>query len=112
MANTKDIVIKQGANFKMTLDYRNPDNSGIDLTGYTFRMHIKSGPGGTMYLDASTYVTGDTTTMGRVLVNIPASATTTLNFVRGAYDILATAPNGERVRLVQGKAIFDRQVTT
>lgn len=112
MANTKDIIIKQGANFKMVIDYRNPDNTGFDLTGYTFRMMIKDGPGGTMIYDASANVTRDTSVAGRVRVDIPSTATSSMNFVRGVYDILAVASNGSRTRLLQGGAIFSPGVTT
>lgn len=111
MANKKDITIDQGANYRMTIDYRNPDGTGINLSGYTFSFYIKDKPGGTTILNASGYVTRDTNNAGRILVDIPASATTGLNFKQGVYDILIT--NGaDKTRVIQGRAFLSKAVST
>lgn len=111
MAHRRDITIDQGANYRMTIDYRNPDGTGIDLSGYTFSFYVKDRPGGTTYMNGSTYVTRDTTNPGRILVNVPASVTAGLNFDQGVYDIVIT--NGaDRTRVIQGRALLSRAVST
>lgn len=111
MAAKKDITIDQGANYRMTIDYRNPDGTGIDLSGYTFSFYVKDKPGGTVLMNGSTYVTADPNNRGRILVDIPSTVTASLNFDQGVYDILITGGNG-KTRVVQGRAFLSRAVST
>lgn len=112
MAIRHDITIDQGSNFKMTVEYRKPDNTGIPLTGYTFLFQVRDAPGGTVLANFSQYVSIDATTAGRILVNVPFTATDTLNFEAGVYDLVAIAPAAaERDRLIQGRAILSRKVS-
>lgn len=111
MAEKHDIHIDQGANFRMFLDYRNPDNTAINISGYTFRMRIKDKIGGsTTHLNADAFVTIDNAAEGRILVNIPAATTAGLNFERGVYDIYAIG-GGVTTRLVWGEAFLHRGIS-
>jgi uncharacterized protein YegP (UPF0339 family) len=111
MADKHDIFIDQNADFRMILDYRNADNSAIDLTGYTYRFKIKTAPGGTTLLNGDAYVTKDNTTVGRANLVIPASVTATLNFERGVYDVLFVHSTKGTIRAVQGEAFLSRGVS-
>lgn len=112
MASSVDIVIDQNSNFKMTVEWRNPDNTGISLTNYTFLFMIKDKPGGTTLANLSSYVTKDAVVAGRILVNVPFSITQNLNFDQGVYDIVAVNSSpSERTRVVKGRVLLDRAIS-
>lgn len=112
MAATADIVIDTNADFKMTVEYRNADGTGVVLTNYTFAMVIKDRPGGTTLATFTPYVTKDAVVAGRINVLVPNSITSTLTFDLGVYDLVAinSSPAG-RTRLVKGRAIVDKGIS-
>lgn len=112
MADTHDIYIDQNADFRMILDYRNPDNTAGDLTGYTFKFFIKDKIGGSTLLNASQYVTTDLVQPGRANVVIPASVTAPLNFVSGVYDILFVHATKGTLRACEGQAFLSKGVSS
>lgn len=119
MGNKFNIIIQQGATFKLHLTLKDSGNVLIDLTGCTARMEIKSN-----YADlAGAAIVSITETLnsqgqlvlggaaGTIDILILATHTDTLLAESYFYDLeLQTGTDVERI--MQGNALVDPQVTT
>lgn len=113
MAGTYDITCEQGATFNLVLTWRNPDQSPIDITGYTGKMQVrasKADPDAVLTLQ-----TGSGITLGGVngTITLSASATATDALSAGTYvyDLELTSSNGTVTRLIEGAFTVSGQVT-
>jgi hypothetical protein len=107
-----DLIIDQGATWKVNLLYKDPAGDPINLTGYTAQLQLR-----TSYDAASASLslangTGITITANTGNIAILATATQTNSLVAGdyVYDLEITL-SGEVTRLIQGRAIVRPQVT-
>jgi hypothetical protein len=107
-----DLIIDQGATWKVNLLYKDPAGDPINLTGYTAQLQLR-----TSYEAASASLslatgTGITITANTGTIAILATATQTNSLVAGdyVYDLEITL-SGEVTRLIQGRAIVRPQVT-
>lgn len=114
MADTYDIVIKQGATLRFTVTYK-IDGVPVDMTGFSARMQLRpaydskllvanltSDEDGGLTIDAEE---------GRVNVLIPAEKTANITTPEGVYDLEVVNPSGEVIRLLPGKFTLSREVT-
>lgn len=111
-AATHDLIIDQGATWRVNLLYKDPAGSPINLTGYTAQLQLR-----TSYEAASASLSlssgsGITITGNTGNIAIVATATQTTSLVAGDYfyDLEITL-SGEVTRLIQGRAIVRPQVT-
>lgn len=99
-----------GATWDKTFTAYNPDGSVLNLTGYTGRMQIKEHLNSTAVI---TVASGSGITLGgsagTVVVNLTATQTA---ITPGTYRYDLEITNGSTVyRLIEGKIVFDGQVT-
>jgi hypothetical protein len=111
-AATHNLIIDQGATWRLNLLYKDSENSPIDLTGYTAQLQLR-----TSYDAASASLnlsngSGITITANTGSIAIVATATQTNALIAGdyVYDLEITL-SGEVTRLIQGRAIVRPQVT-
>ena len=111
-----DITIDQGATLQQTFKWTSDAGVGIDLTGYTAQMQVRSDyadNGGTIYLTlssaAGTIVI--TPASGQIDLVVPPATTQGLTFTSGVYDLEVTSPTGVVTRLVRGTATLSKEVT-
>lgn len=116
MAVSYNIVIDQGADFFIDINYDNPNGTPVNLTGYSSAMQVRSLPNSP---DAVLSLTsapngGITITPLTGLVSVHATATQTRAIDEGTYyydlEITETA-TGVVTRLIQGQAIVSAEVT-
>ena len=108
-------VIPQGATYKgFDFVYRDPNDTPIDLTGYTARMHFRekhTDPDPPLYAATD----GDDITLGgaagTIVIVIPAATTAAWTFKTAVYDLELVEPDGEVVRLVEGRITVTPEVT-
>lgn len=126
-AGKYNFVIEQGATLDFEIQYKDANGTPIDLTNYEGRMSLKSGVGGTEYINLSSSLApcgtglnfnglGGTKprTSGSIGIYIAAVSSSELNFDQAVYDLeLYSGSNCEYViRLIEGNVRLSKQVTT
>lgn len=113
-AATYDILVEQGATFRLDLVYKDSSGSPIDVSGYTARMQMRR------TYDAPTPLLNLTTengaiTLGGVAGTLVVQATPELTrelpAKGGVYDLELVAPSGVVVRLIRGTVSVSPEVT-
>ena len=124
-AGKYNIVIEQGATYDVTVEYKDSNNTPIDLTGYSGRMQIRPSIGSTTtYLCLSSSLNPDGTglnfsgsngatppTSGSIRLYISANTSSMLTFDQGVYD-LEIASGSYVSRILQGNVKLSKEVTT
>lgn len=113
-AANNNFVIDQGANWFITVVYKDSAGTPINLTGYTAALQIRD-----TYADVTTELSlsspsgGITITGSTGTIAITASAAQTGAIAAGAYvyDLEITSASGIVTRLIQGKISVSPQVT-
>jgi len=109
-----DILIEQGATFRLHILYKDSDGDPINLTGYSARMQVRRKVSSTTALLTFTTTNG-AITLGGVAgtIDIVGSATVTDDVTGccGVYDLELVAPSGIVTRLIQGNATISPEVT-
>lgn len=93
-----DFNIEQGSSFKLSLVYKNNDNSIKDLTGWCARLTWITDEGVTQTfssknLDYSLYKFSVLGSEGKLLLQMPASLTNNFTFESAKYDLEIESPN-------------------
>lgn len=116
MAVSYNIVIDQGADFFIDINYDNPNGTPVNLTGYSSAMQIRSLPSSPDSVLSLTSAAGGGITITALtgLVSVHATATQTRAIDEGTYyyDLEITDNfTGVVTRLVQGQALVSAEVT-
>jgi hypothetical protein len=131
-AGRYSFTIEQGATLDFEIQYKDSNNSPIDLSGYTGKMQIRStySGSGTTYLTFTSSL-GDTysktsssiflsfsgsnlitpLTSGSIGIYAGWAATDTLTFTNQAYYDLEITSGSIRTRLLEGIVQLSKQVT-
>ena len=113
-AGKYDIIVEQGADLDLDIDYK--DSAGVLLslaTGYTAAMKIKESKGGTE-IASLTDSSGITLASTSPNINIKIGYATTANydFETAVYDLELTNTSADtRSRILEGRVILNREVT-
>lgn len=113
-AGTHDIVIEQGATFRLSLVWKDPNGTPYDLTGYTARMQVRKAYGSTSSMLSLTSGAGDIVlggALGTIVATASATATAALSGLQGVYDIELVSPGGVVDRVLQGTVTISPEVT-
>lgn len=102
----------QGATYNLVLVWRNPDQSEIDLTGYTAVMRVAPNKGADLVLNPTTengqiVLGGD---LGTIMIDIPAEITAEVEQGQYVYELDLISGDGVVTRLVEGPFYVDGQV--
>jgi hypothetical protein len=106
-------LVDQGATFRRTLTYLDANQTPIDLTGYTAKLQVRraaedpdpalvtltSGAGLTLGVD------------GTILIEFAPVQTAALDDGDAVFDMLLSAPDGTKTRLVSGRILVSPAVT-
>ena len=124
-AGRYNIVIEQGATYQIELQYKDSNNTPINLSGYSGRMQIRPSIGSpTSYLYLSSSLQPDGTGLnfsgsngttppasGSIGIFISATTSSLFTFINGVYDL--EIQSGSIVtRLLQGNVQVSKEVTT
>jgi hypothetical protein len=118
MPGKLNLKINRGETFRHILKWQDANETPIDLTGYTARMHIRSS------IDAPTTLLELTTSNnkisfpnaleGEILLKLTAAETAALTWDTGVYDlelVILVSAVEEVTRLVEGKVTVTKEVT-
>ena len=113
-AANNNFVIDQGANWFVTVVYKDSTGTAINLTGYTAALQIRD-----TYADSTTDLSltspsgGITITGATGTIAITATAAQTAAIAAGSYvyDLEITSSGGIVTRLIQGQISLSPQVT-
>jgi len=116
MAVAYNVVIDQGADWFLNVNYDNPNGTPVNLSGYSSALQLRSYPDApTAVLSLTSSAGGGITITGvSGLVAIHATATQTRAIDEGTYyyDLEITDTfTGIVTRLVQGQAVVSAEVT-
>lgn len=112
-AGREDLQMRTNETFILHLEYTDPNDLPIDLTGYTVRMQVRNKPGGTVILDSddaggSTVIDGP---MGQIDVAFSLPTMLAVTADQGVYDVAMTAADGRVDVLVEGTVKFVEGIT-
>ena len=130
-AGRYSFVIEHGATTNFEIQYKDSNNSPIDLTDYTGRLQIRSTyaqNNGELYLTLSSSINPDGTglnfsgsngstppTSGSIGIYIAACTSSALTFNEAKYDLEIYSGSGHcpfTVRLLEGNVKLSKEVTT
>lgn len=114
MSDYYSFVIDQGADFFLTLEYKDSTGAPIDLTGFTAAMQLRLTTSSAVAAVSLTQAAGITITAitGTLAIRITAAQTGALDdSAKYDYDLEITSSAGVVTRLIQGVASVSSQVT-
>ena len=103
-----NITCPQGTTFMRTFTAK-INRALVNLTGYQTRMHVRPTYDGPLVIEATTALANART--GTVSVMITAAQTSALKAGTYVYDLELEAPNGEVIRLIEGRFVITPEVT-
>ena len=112
-AGVYNFTVEQGATWSRDLTIKNPDNTVMNLTGYSARMQVRKD------VDASSPLVELSTTNGQIVITpllgkltLSLSATQTASLSKGGvYDLEIVSGGGEVTRVIEGQFILKKNVT-
>lgn len=112
-AGSYDIVVEQGATFRLLVTWEDPAETPIDLSGYSARLQARQIQGGAIVCSMTTQngaivLGGDS---GTVTLELGALATAAIPAGIYRYDIELESGGGEVTRLLRGQFIVQSEVT-
>jgi hypothetical protein len=127
-AGKYSFTIEQGATLQFEIQYRDSNNSTIDLSTYNGRMQVRPTVGSSdVYLTLSSTLQSDGTGLnfsgsngttppqsGSIGIYISAATSSNLNFDEAVYDLEIYSGSGVNeyvVRLLEGKVKLSKEVT-
>lgn len=109
-----DIMIEEGATFRLSLSLEDEAEQVVDLTGATARMQGRAVWDDSATLFSLTSGAGDIAVdaaAGSVTVTIPAATTAGYSFETGVYDLEVVEADGSVLRACYGVVELSREVT-
>ncbi len=115
-AGSYNIIIEQGATFRLRLTLKLPgDPEPMDLSGHIARMQIRAKVASEEILYSLTTENGGITLgglAGTVDLFISDEDTAAMRFKSGVYDLeLEAVPNGDVIRVIEGRVQLSPEVT-
>lgn len=113
MAASVDLFLEKGMTFRKQFFYKDAKGAPISLAGYSAKAQIRSTiDSETVILELSTSNGGITlSSTGEINILITAAQTAALTFREAAYDLVLTASNGDKLRLIEGAINLENTVT-
>lgn len=107
-----DFQIEQGATFKRVLELKDSSNVAINLTGYSAKMQIRQQVDSAVITElTNSSGLAITPLLGKIEINISATATLAYTFEFATYDLIITSAGGEVTRIIEGSITLDPAVT-
>jgi hypothetical protein len=110
LAAFTELTIEKGATFSTTITVEDTNGDAINLTGYTANSQIRKSYYSTTANNFTATVTGIAN--GEITLSMTAANTSNLTNGRALYDLLITAPNGTKTRVVEGIVTILPNITT
>jgi len=110
----RNLVINTSADFSETLELtRSGDGKPTDLTGYTGVAHLRKTPESSTYVGFGvSFGSNADRKVGRVVISIGSTSTSSLKSGRHVYDLMLIRPNGNRIIAVEGTVLVRGGIST
>jgi len=109
MASISNLFVDQGSDFTITLSLTDSVDNALNLTGATFLGQIRKSHGSNTV--KGTFTTSNDGTGGNLTVKLTDVQTAALDSGRYVYDIIQTASDGIKTRLIEGQLIVTPSVS-
>ncbi len=113
MAGQKNWDVDQDTTFTFVVEYKDPNDTVIDLTGSTAKMQVRDATGQKLAF-ALTSPSGGITidgSLGKVTVKMTPTQTKKLFYPKSIYDLIIVDSNSNRIKLLGGYITLKRTVT-
>ena len=109
MASISNLFVDQGSDFNITVSLTDATDSALNLAGNTFLAQVrKSHASNTV---KATFSTSNDGVGGNLTLNLTDVQTAALESGRYVYDIIQTASDGIKTRLMEGQLIVTPSVS-
>ena len=108
-AESVNIQIDKGTDFSQNFVMKNPDQTIIDLTGYTGVSKIRKYPEDLS--SSSSFTVGIASTTGTITLSMGATITSNLTVGRNYYDILITSGSSVVSKAFEGSVIVNSTIS-
>lgn len=109
MAAFTELYIEQGATFSTTVNVEDTQGNSINLASYTAASQMRKSYYSTSASNITSTITG--TANGEITLSMTAANTANLTAGRYLYDLVITAPDATKTRVVEGIVIVLAGVT-
>lgn len=109
MSAFTELLIEQGASFSTTVNVEDTSGSAVNLSSYTAASQMRKSYYSSTYSTISSIVTG--TSNGEITLSMTSANTANLAAGRYVFDLVITAPNTTKTRVVEGVIIVSPGVT-
>lgn len=100
MAAFTELNVEQFASFSTTVNVEDAAGAAVNLYGYSAASQIRKSYYSTTAYDFTASVTGIAN--GEITISMTAANTANISAGRYLYDLVITAPNGTKTRVVEG----------
>lgn len=114
MAGQKNFEVDQNATFSFVVEYKDDNETAIDLTGASAKMQVRDAKGGTKLAVTLTSPSGGIVingSLGKLTVTLTPTQTNKLFYPKSVYDIMVIDSNGNKIKLLEGFMTLNRSVT-
>jgi hypothetical protein len=109
MASISNLFVDQGSDFEITLSLTDSVDDALNLTGASFLGQVRKSHGSNTI--KATFTTTNDGTGGNLTVKLTDVQTAALESGRYVYDIIQTASDGLKTRLIEGQLIVTPSVS-
>jgi hypothetical protein len=109
LAAFTELYIEQGATFSTTVNVEDTQGNSINLASYTAASQMRKSYYSTSASNITSTITG--TANGEITLSMTAANTANLTAGRYLYDLVITAPDSTKTRVVEGIVIVLAGVT-
>lgn len=114
MAAQKNFQVDQNTTFTFIVEYKDSNDSPINLTNASAKMQVRDSKGGTKLAFTLTSPTGGITIdplLGKVTIKMTPTQTSKLFYPKSEYDLMITDSNLNKIKLLEGFLTLSRSVT-
>lgn len=95
-------VIRSGATYRLSMTWRNPDSTPVNLTGCVPAMKFKDSSNNLLFDLAAEGCLSIVAATGVIDIDLTAAQTAGLAFSNARFDLLMTMSNGDVLQLLAG----------
>ena len=114
MAVQKNFEVDQNTTFTFIVEYKDNNDTPINLTGATAKLQVRDTKGGTKLAFTLTSPSGGITIDGPngiLTCKMTPTQTNKLFYPKSSYDLMVTDTNLNKIKLVEGFLTLSRSVT-
>ena len=114
MAVQKNFEVDQNTTFTFIVEYKDENNSPINLTGASAKLQVRDTKGGSKLAFTLTSPSGGIIIdplLGKLTIKMTPTQTSKLFYPKSEYDLMITDSNLNKIKLIEGYLSLSRSVT-